>query len=926
MSDKIYISGSAEDIESRYYLLPSEYDNGYMHSTTPYHFQNLINSIVSNNDDIIKSEISQGISGQNLSNLLRWIKIINTEDYPLEEENSEFNAIFEKDYAKKFGDWLNDNFKYNNNRDLLALYTVSPAMMRQYGYDESDDKWAILYPQFGLFWNTFYNQYFGIWYTPIKPNGSIFSKTAAVSYIESLNDVSNYYKADINSIILRVDTELGFTVFDIQKLSIGVSSERVTTKLTDLKSWCDALTEVQVYYQLLVEASNDTDLLENYIFIDENKSIFNTVRKNYFLFNVKPIDYFNDLDENIDYQQLDYWDADTDYNAGDIVLGSVNSDTMRKNAVYRCVHSHVHNGAFELIVPIEVVTSTGEKGTDYVDQWEFITNEYAKELAALQDTMTAVGKQFNKDDYIRFVIPDIEDLRPVEYYTNGDVKPNQQQGLVAWPDGEGFTLRQITHVRLDPQYFVDHAGDSEYPTPAQVLEYRTIWIKDDPTQQEIEFLETWKPKVNKIPRLYYKDYKNICWTHWSSDSEEKKKYDWDLVEPMDDHLVEESNWKNQLDDTYSSPTSSSVASMNTNGKIVHYFKKATLSKDGTLIPVAIQAKLRSIKDEAFKGRKELLKVVLRSSLTRIGTKAFSDCPNLSQVILPKNLKVLGLNAFSACTSLRRATVPRNVTILSGTYAGCTNLETVVLSEKCTEIGASTFVNCKSLKKVYNTKNLQVIGDNAFNGCEELLDFTFPEKVTVLSTRAFKGCRKCKFDISEIRNSVEYLGEGCFQDCEQLDEVISFENITTLYPNSYKNCKNITSIVFNLKPISDSEREEGPNGSKLNAYIIPSNFCYGCSRLLTINLQGVEQLDDSCFENCCSLTNVVIPLTVNLIGKRIFYDCFQMGRLTVPTSCVKGNTSIYGSWIESVLTPENKDNWVDRVFTRVYNANGVELHW
>lgn len=871
---------------SSYYILPAHYGNGYSFQTTPYVFQNIESSVVTHNKDVIKSEISKALQGEdNDDDFLKWLRVINTVDY-----ENEFEKTFEKDYARKFGDIINDNLKFGK-RDLLQNYEVDAADIQSAGYNVTEN--SILYPQFGLFWNTFYNKYFGVWYTPVKKDGSIINRNTLLNYIRNLCDEPSYFVTDTEEVILKVTSELGLSIIDINSIATGNLTPKVQETIADLNNWCLLLNEMQYQYQFLVSCAEDEDLIHNYIFIDEDKNIFSTIRKSYFLFKITQ-NYYGDLDPNINFQDIDYWSPDKDYEAGDIVLGTnSSSDSSNYNYLYRCLHTHTHTGTFDRTVMDKQRIYNSDVDQDElmevpITQWEYLNSEYAKEIDALTSALAAHGKTYNKNDWIRFALPIIEDERPIEYYTNGDPKPNQQNGYMMWPSG-GFTLREITHVKKDEDWIAE-------------------WEEQHPGEE---------PADEDIPRVTYTNYKNIIET------------DLDETEPLDEYLVTSEKWASTLNEQTSSPSDNSITLVNTGKKIIHYFPK----QDAFFAPLVLQSKLVSIKEEAFKDRQDLYKVVLRSALNKIDNRAFSNCANLYQVLLPRNLSALGVNAFSSCTSLRRATLPNGIDKLVGTYAGCTNLQSVCLSARTTSIGAGTFTNCSNLTKIYNTSKIKELGVGAFNGCTRLENFTIPSKVDKLPARLFKGCKNCVFTFE--MDEVTELGESCFEGCEKLTSTFSFNKIKQLSPGTFKDCKSLTSITFDFMHIDDSERPV-ENGIKQNVYIVPAKFCYGCTNLQTIDLGIAEELDDSCFQRCTSLSQVTIPSSVNFVGKNVFYDCFQLGLLIVPTYYTPRQgekVSKMNSWIENerIINEANRHNWVDRVFTRVVTINPstgseVDLYW
>ena len=331
MSDRIYISDE-EDAVTGAYILPSNYDNSYSYKNTPYSFQNIPNEAISTNEDTIINELDKAIKGvlkkinEEENNPLKWLKLINTEDF-----NSEnlLEATFEREYANFFGEWIKQNFSYNKDIDLLD--TVFENI------------------HFGIFWNSFYLKCYGIWY--IGENNS-----ETIEYLQKLGTTSNYFLNDIKQIIIRVTSELGFSLFDNQKFLKGETSPQIREKIASLTTWGIALTRAQKFYHLLKDKSEDSNLLKSYLFIDENKNIFSNFKKSIFMFDIDD-NYYGDLNNNFDYGQILYWKTNTDYQAGDLVLGV---DKQNFNNLYRCVYSHTSSDKFEKTIA-EVLSKRNEE-------------------------------------------------------------------------------------------------------------------------------------------------------------------------------------------------------------------------------------------------------------------------------------------------------------------------------------------------------------------------------------------------------------------------------------------------------------------------------------------------------------------------------------------------------------------------------------
>ncbi len=103
--------------------------------------------------------------------------------------------------------------------------------------------------------------------------------------------------------------------------------------------------------------------------------------------------------------------------------------------------------------------------------------------------------------------------------------------------------------------------------------------------------------------------------------------------------------------------------------------------------------------------------ILGSRVTAVGDNAFAGCINLEAVVLPDSVTAVGSGAFMSCMSLKTVT-----------------------AKGVTEIPEDCFFACPCLEKAELSPALGKIGSDAFFGCTEL-DITLPETVTEIGSNA-----------------------------------------------------------------------------------------------------------------------------------------------------------------------------------------------
>ena len=71
-------------------------------------------------------------------------------------------------------------------------------------------------------------------------------------------------------------------------------------------------------------------------------------------------------------------------------------------------------------------------------------------------------------------------------------------------------------------------------------------------------------------------------------------------------------------------------------------------------------------------------------------------------------------------------------------------------------------------------------------------------------------------------------------------------------------------------------------------------------------EGVRIICDKAFDNCCSLTDIVLPEGVNSIGERAFHNCSSLTSIVIPDGVTSiGKCAFEGcSALSSVVIPDS----------------------
>ena len=222
--------------------------------------------------------------------------------------------------------------------------------------------------------------------------------------------------------------------------------------------------------------------------------------------------------------------------------------------------------------------------------------------------------------------------------------------------------------------------------------------------------------------------------------------------------------------------------------------------------ISIPDATTSVGTYAFSGCSSMETVQMGSGLTAISDATFSGCSSLTDVKIGVNVKTINQYAFNSCSALPSITIPQSVTSIGNyVFRGCTSLKTVTLEDKADDAGLALgsngssplFASCP-LESVYIGRNISYstsssygyspfyrntslqsvvitdreteISENEFYGCTNLKSVAIGDGVTTIGNRAFYGCTS--LESFAFGTSVQSIGQEAFSDCTAMTHLIS----------------------------------------------------------------------------------------------------------------------------------------------------------
>ena len=357
-------------------------------------------------------------------------------------------------------------------------------------------------------------------------------------------------------------------------------------------------------------------------------------------------------------------------------------------------------------------------------------------------------------------------------------------------------------------------------------------------------------------------------------------------------------------------------------------------------------------------------MVIEEGVTTIPAHMFRDgCSQMTSLSLPTTLTTVGGSAFRNCKSLKDVTIKSNVelpyaTVVSPFEGG--DLESITYADGVTVVGSHFFDGaCTSLTELNLPDTLLEIGSYAFSGCASLSELILPDSLTTLGGRCFKDAKALKrmdirknyilpsgtacspFEGSGVETLVFHEGvtditAHLFDDgCSNMTELILPSTIDTIGGYAFANCKALKSLKVNsnirpphatvVSPFKGGDIENIEIASGVT-YLGDYLFSGACSSMTRLVLpEGMTVLGSNVFSGCSSLSELYIPKTMQEMGIHAFEDCVSLKVLNMNSSFRKTNGAAISSFENGGITEVNVANGVTEIKTNyLNNVDGAQI--
>lgn len=393
------------------------------------------------------------------------------------------------------------------------------------------------------------------------------------------------------------------------------------------------------------------------------------------------------------------------------------------------------------------------------------------------------------------------------------------------------------------------------------------------------------------------------------------------------------------------------------------------------------------------GCSELTSISLPSTLEEIQEGGFSDCSQLTQITLPESLKKIGGFAFQSCDNIKEITIPASVREIGQDAFTLSGIEKLVIKDLaawCSVKKPGGFISSNKTKVFLNEdeiKNLvipdgvTIIEPNTFNGFKSIETVTVPADVDSIGNNAFLGCtnitKVTAHDVASwcgihfgntmilqngnvmmlsnpvcisqnlyignerlteliIPEGVEEIGYSAFYRCLGITKVSLPSTLKKVGADAFADCTDIT--IANVTSLQDycSIDFGNPGANPFQDYMMNRAFTWMLINGDYLRDQGILRIPEgltevkpNTFAKVDNLSTVIIPASVNKIGRQAFYTSVRSlnkvyinGHIADMGEYAFGNCPYIGTLY---MNDANPDSIPDNAFYNYYHpTNNVTL--
>ena len=284
----------------------------------------------------------------------------------------------------------------------------------------------------------------------------------------------------------------------------------------------------------------------------------------------------------------------------------------------------------------------------------------------------------------------------------------------------------------------------------------------------------------------------------------------------------------------------------------------------------------------------------------IDNNAFNNYGNIDTLTIEPGVESIGRNAFYYCYNMKSISLPTTLTSIGEfSFAECYNLTSLVIPEGVKTVGQFAFSWCYSIKQLELPSTLDSIGDYAFQRCSNMSRVVSRIKTPFkISKSVFCTEDYWENDAQVFRNSPAtlYVLVGTKSAYEAYEGWNMFDG--GIYEGDPKEGK---SGIFSYIYMTDSKTATivGVDYTDQRVLEIPA------TAVIDGNSYNVVGIGNEVFSNK-SLISVTIPSGVETIGKRTFYECYDLRSVKLPETITSIGDEVFQNCnvLDTISIPSN----------------------
>ncbi len=281
---------------------------------------------------------------------------------------------------------------------------------------------------------------------------------------------------------------------------------------------------------------------------------------------------------------------------------------------------------------------------------------------------------------------------------------------------------------------------------------------------------------------------------------------------------------------------------------------------------------------AVSGALDLPAEIDGSAVTAIGSGAFQNSSNLTEVVIPEGITEIKSSTFAGCAKLTKVTAANTLKKVGElAFSQCVKLESITMNGtesigRNAFLGTAWYNNSESKAPVYLGNVLYKYKGSAPSGTT----VTVKEGTVSISDNAFDT--SLGLAAVELPESLKHIGSSAFINCRSLETVSAKGGI-----------QSVGAMAFS----GTAWYENKPEGV---VYLgtVAIGFKSGESAGTSITVaDGTTSIADYAFSGLTGISEVILPDTVEYIGREAFYDCTALSQVNIPKSLTEIGELAFG---------------------------------